>query len=117
MTVSVAPSSPDLQRVADVPLELRVELGRTSATIAELLEMAPGHIVMLDRLVDSGVDLFAAERILGHGDVVAIDEEFGVRVVELHDSASTAGDALDEPPTAAWRTPDGPPAADGPSAS
>ena len=73
----------DLSRISEVPVEIRVELGRKLISIGELLAAAPGHVIMLDRLVGAGVDVFAADRMLGEGEVVVIDEEFGVRFTEL----------------------------------
>jgi flagellar motor switch protein FliN/FliY len=76
--------------VLGVPVEVRVELGRKLISVGELLTAAPGHVVMFDRLVDSGVDVYAADRLLGGGHVVVIDEEFGVRVTELYDGTPSA---------------------------
>ena len=89
-TVSVPEN---LVRVRDVAIEISVELGRKTITVAGLLELAPGCVVMLDRLADGGVDLLAADRLLAQGEVVAIDEEFGVRLSELYHRVDRPADA------------------------
>lgn len=96
-------SSADLRRVLGVPVEIRVELGRKSITISELLDAAPGQILMLDRLAGEYVDVYAADKLLGQGEVVVVDEEFGVRVAELfHRGARQVDDTPAELPAASW---------------
>ena len=101
------PGDPDdLERVLDVPIEIRVEIGRKTATIAELLEAAPGHVVMLDRLAGDDIDIFAAEKLIGQGEVVVVDEEFGVRVTDLYDRKPGQGElaaaAAEAEPAVPW---------------
>jgi flagellar motor switch protein FliN/FliY len=79
----------DLQRLHDVPVELAVEIGRTSMTIGETLALAPGSIVSLNRLAGEPVDLLVNGRPIARGEVVVVDEEFGLRVTEIV-SVSTA---------------------------
>ena len=73
----------DLSPILDVPVEIRVELGRKLMSVGELLAVAPGQVIMLDRLADGGVDVRVCERLIGEGGVVVIDEEFGVRVTKV----------------------------------
>ena len=73
----------DLKRLHDVPVELAVEIGRTTMTIRETLELAPGAIVSLNRLAGEPVDLLVNGRPLARGEVVVIDEEFGLRITEV----------------------------------
>jgi flagellar motor switch protein FliN/FliY len=73
----------DLALVLDVPVELAVEIGRTRMTIREALALAPGSIVALDRMAGEPVDLLVNGRRIARGEVVAIDEEFGLRVTEV----------------------------------
>ncbi len=73
----------DLQRLHDVPVELAVEIGRTSMTIGETLALAPGSIVSLNRLAGEPVDLLVNGRPIARGEVVVVDEEFGLRVTEI----------------------------------
>ena len=79
----------DLQRLHDVPVELAVEIGRTSMTIGETLGLGPGSIVSLNRLAGEPVDLLVNGRPIARGEVVVVDEEFGLRVTEIV-SVSTA---------------------------
>jgi flagellar motor switch protein FliN/FliY len=73
----------DLSRVLDVPVELTVEMGRASMTIRETLAIGTGSIVTLNRLVGEPVDLFANGRLIARGEVIAVDEEYGLRVTEV----------------------------------
>ena len=79
----------DLQRLHDVPVELAVEIGRTRMTIRETLALGPGSIVSLNRLAGEPVDLLVNGRPIARGEVVVVDEEFGLRVTEIV-AASTA---------------------------
>ena len=78
-----APVTLDLAPVLDVPVELTVELGRTTMTIRETLEMCPGSIVALDRMTGEPVDLLVNGQTIAQGEVVAIDEEFGLRITHV----------------------------------
>jgi flagellar motor switch protein FliN/FliY len=73
----------DLEPVLDVPVELVVEIGRTSMTIRETLLLGSGSIVSLDKLAGEPVDLLVNGRRIARGEVVAVDEEFGLRVTEI----------------------------------
>jgi flagellar motor switch protein FliN/FliY len=73
----------DLALVLDVPVELAVEIGRTTMTIRETLAIAPGSMIALDRMAGEPVDLLVNGRRIARGEVVAIDEEFGLRVTEV----------------------------------
>jgi flagellar motor switch protein FliN/FliY len=72
-----------LQRLHDVPVELAVEIGRTRMTIGETLALVPGSIVSLNRLAGEPVDLLVNGRPIARGEVVVVDEEFGLRVTEI----------------------------------
>lgn len=77
-------SRPDeLGRVLDVPVELSVELGRARMTIGEALALAPGSVLTLDRLAGRPVDLLVNGRAIARGQVVVVDDAFGLRVSEL----------------------------------
>ena len=73
----------DLALVLDVPVELAVEIGRTNMTIREALALGPGSIVTLNRLAGEPVDLLVNGKPIARGEVVVIDEEFGLRVTEV----------------------------------
>ena len=82
-TNAAAVEEADLALVLDVPVELAVEIGRTRMTIREALALAPGSIVALDRMAGEPVDLLVNGKRIARGEVVAIDEEFGLRVTEV----------------------------------
>ena len=77
------PEAGGLDIVLDVPVELAVEIGRTSMTIRDTLDLGPGSIVVLERMTGEPVDLLVNGRRIARGEVVAIDEEFGLRVTEV----------------------------------
>lgn len=72
-----------LRPVLEVPVELVVELGRTTMTIGDTLKIGKGSIVVLDKEAGSPSDLKVNGRLIARGEVVAIDEEFGLRVTEV----------------------------------
>ena len=84
-----APAAPrpvtaeELARLHDVPVELAVEVGRTKMTIREALALGPGSIVTLNRLAGEPVDLLVNGKPIARGEVVVIDEEFGLRITEI----------------------------------
>jgi flagellar motor switch protein FliN/FliY len=73
----------DLERLNDVMVELTVEVGRTRMTLGQALSLGPGSVVTLDRLADKPVDLLVNGRPIARGEVVVIDEEFGLRITEV----------------------------------
>jgi len=73
----------DLDMVLDVPVELTVEIGRTTMTIRETLEIGPGAIITLNKMTGEPVDLLVNGRRIARGEVVAIDEEFGLRITQV----------------------------------
>ena len=90
----------ELERLYDVPVELAVEIGRTQMTIRETLALGPGSIVTLNRLACEPVDLLVNGKPIARGEVVVIDEEFGLRVTEVvaSESAVPADQAPAETP-------------------
>jgi flagellar motor switch protein FliN/FliY len=87
----------DLRRLHDVPVELAVEIGRTRMTIGQTLELRPGSVVSLNRLAGEPVDLLINGKPIARGEVVVIDEEFGLRVTDV---VSTGRSLEDEAETA-----------------
>ena len=77
------PGGAELERLYDVPVELAVEIGRTHMTIRETLALGPGSIVTLNRLAGEPVDLLVNGKPIARGEVVVLDEEFGLRVTEV----------------------------------
>jgi len=79
-------SGSSLDLILDVPLEVTVELGRTSKTIKEILDISPGTIVELDKMAGEPVDILVNGKLVAKGEVVVIDENFGVRITEILNS-------------------------------
>lgn len=67
----------------DVTLPISVQLGKTSMTIQELLEIGPGSVIELDKIVGSPVEILANNKTIAQGEVVVVDENFGVRITSL----------------------------------
>ncbi|ASS75640.1 flagellar motor switch phosphatase FliY [Tumebacillus algifaecis] len=73
----------NLDLLLDVPLSITVELGRTKKLIKDILELVPGSIVQLDKLAGDPVDIMVNNKLVAKGEVVVIDENFGVRVTDI----------------------------------
>ncbi|MCM1193470.1 MAG: flagellar motor switch protein FliN, partial [Acetatifactor muris] len=69
--------------IMDVPLEVTVELGRTTRSISEILNFAPGTIIELDRIAGEPIDVLVNGKFVARGEVVVIEESFSVRVTEI----------------------------------
>jgi flagellar motor switch protein FliN/FliY len=82
-TAGIGGERADLRRLHDVPVELAVEIGRTRMTIGQTLELRPGSVVSLNRLAGEPVDLLVNGKPIARGEVVVIDEEFGLRVTDV----------------------------------
>ena len=73
----------NLNLLLDIPLQVTVELGRTKRSVKEILELSPGSIIELDKLAGEPVDILVNNRLIAQGEVVVIDENFGVRVTDI----------------------------------
>lgn len=73
----------NLDMLMDIPLKVTVELGRTKQSIKEILELSAGSIIELDKLAGEPVDILVNEKLVAEGEVVVIDENFGVRVTDV----------------------------------
>jgi len=73
----------NIDMIMDVSLQVTVELGRTRKLIREILELAPGSVVELDKLAGEPVDILVNGKIVAKGEVVVIDENFGVRITGI----------------------------------
>ena len=72
-----------MELLLHVPLRLSVVLGSRTISIAEILKLGTGSVVELDRNVAHPVDLLVNDRLIARGEIVAIDEAFGLRITEL----------------------------------
>ena len=77
--------SKNLDLLMNVPLKVTAELGTAKMLVQDILKLGAGSIVELDRLAGGPVDLLVNDKLVARGEVVAIDENFGVRVTELID--------------------------------
>ena len=82
-TASSIAGQENIGLIRDVPLEVTVELGRTKKSIAEILDFAPGTIIELDKIAGEPIDVLVNGKYVAKGEVVVIEESFGVRVTEI----------------------------------
>lgn len=73
----------NLDMLLDIPLKVTVELGRTKRTVKEILELSSGSIIELDKLAGEPVDIHVNDKLIAKGEVVVIEENFGVRVTDI----------------------------------
>lgn len=73
----------NIDLLMDVTLRVTVELGRTRMQLARILELQHGSVVELDRLAGDPVDVFVNDRMVARGEVVVVDDKFGVRIIEM----------------------------------
>lgn len=93
---SVSPQSAatdgNLGLINDIPLQVTVELGRTHKSLQEVMNFGVGTIIMLDRLAGEAVDVIVNGKKIARGEVVVIDENYGVRISEIFSANSDTGD-------------------------
>jgi flagellar motor switch protein FliN/FliY len=75
--------NPQIDMLLDVNLDVSIELGRTKMSIKRILELSPGSIIELDRMAGEPVDLLVNDKVVAKGEVVVVDENFGIRIVSL----------------------------------
>jgi len=75
--------APNIDLLMDVELPVSIELGRTRMNVADILVLGPGSVVELDKLVGEPVDLLVNQKIVARGEVVVVDENFGLRITQL----------------------------------
>ena len=81
---TVSANSPEnINLIMDVPLEVTVELGRTKKSIADILDFAPGTIIELDKIAGEPIDVLVNGKFVAKGEVVVIEESFGIRITEI----------------------------------
>lgn len=86
-----------LRRLAQVRVELSVEIGRTSMSLGEALALGPGSVIALDRMADQPVDLLVNGKLVARGEVVVIDSEYGLRVTEVVGAEAQSAEAAAAP--------------------
>jgi len=73
----------NLDFLLDIPLDVTVELGRTSMIINKMLQLTQGSVVELDKAAGEPVEIFVNDKLLGKGEVIVVNERFGVRITEI----------------------------------
>jgi flagellar motor switch protein FliN/FliY len=73
----------DLNFILDIPLEISVELGRTRLLVNDLLQLGQGSVVELTRLSDEPMDIYVNGKLFARGEVVVVNEKFGVRLTDV----------------------------------
>ena len=80
---AVIQTKENIEIIKDVPLEVTVELGRTHKLIRDILEFSPGTVIELDKLAGEPVDVLVNGKFVAKGEVVVIDENFGIRITDI----------------------------------
>lgn len=83
MTRGMSEEPTNIQMLLDINLNVTIELGRTRLSIRKILELGPGSIIELDRLAGEPVDLLVNDKVVAKGEVVVVDEYFGIRIISL----------------------------------
>lgn len=79
----VGSDTPNLDFLLDIPLEVTVELGRTSMIINNLLQLTQGSVVELNKAAADTVDIYVNHKLLGKGEVIIVNDRLGVRITEI----------------------------------
>lgn len=88
-TEPVIPKTPgDLAQIFDVPVTLAAVLGRVRVPVGDLLRIAPGAVLELDRKVGEAIDILVNDRLVARGEVVLVDDRLGVTMTEIVRPAS-----------------------------
>jgi flagellar motor switch protein FliN/FliY len=73
----------NLDFLLDIPLEVTVELGRTKLLINKMLQLTQGSVVELDKAAGESVEIYVNKKLMGKGEVIVVNERFGVRITEI----------------------------------
>jgi flagellar motor switch protein FliN/FliY len=76
-------TSPELEVILDIPVTISMEVGRTSITIRNLLQLNQGSVIELDRLAGEPLDVLVNGTLIAHGEVVVVNEKFGIRMTDV----------------------------------
>ncbi len=76
-------SEKNIQLLLDVPLQITAELGRTTMSINDVLEIGPGSVIELNKLAGEPIDLLINGKLVAEGEVVVVEENFGVRITNI----------------------------------
>lgn len=76
-------SNTNVEVLMDVPLNVRVEIGKAKKTMSEIMRFAQGTIITLEKQAGAPVDVIANNQVIAHGDIIVVDDNFGVRITEI----------------------------------
>jgi len=77
------PAGPGMEFILDIPLEITVELGRTHMVINDLLKLGQGSVIQLAKMAGETLEIRANQRLIAKGEVVEVNEKYGVRLTEI----------------------------------
>ncbi|MGI1677443.1 MAG: flagellar motor switch protein FliN [Cellvibrionaceae bacterium] len=83
MQSSAGNGNPDLDVILDIPVNMSMEVGSTSITIRNLLQLNQGSVIELDRLAGEPLDVLVNGMLIAHGEVVVVNEKFGIRMTDV----------------------------------
>lgn len=75
---------PEIKRIKDITLEMKAIFGKTKVNVKELFEMNPGKVLELDKFPDEPVELYINNKFVGYGEIVVVDDMFGIRLLEIN---------------------------------
>jgi flagellar motor switch protein FliN len=90
----------DLSRLSDIPMELSVELGRAHMTVGETLDLRIGSVVTLERQAGEAAGLLVNGTAIARGEVIVVDEQYGLRITEILEGPKDAPNAAADEPSA-----------------
>jgi len=73
----------NIEVLLDVPVKLSVELGSCKTSMRDVLQLGPGSVVQLDKMADAPVDVFVNSRLFARGEVVVVEDRFGIKITEI----------------------------------
>ena len=81
--MSSTDNPPNLNVLLDVPIKLSVELGSCYMAMKDLLQLSVGSVVKLDKIADAPVDIYVNQKLVARGEVVVLEERFGIKITEI----------------------------------
>ncbi len=82
-TMETAEGRSNIDFLLDVPLGVSVELGRTKIVVRDMLQLGPGSVLELDKMIGEPLDLLVNDKLIARGEVVVFDENFGIRITDI----------------------------------
>ena len=81
----------EIGHLGDVPIDVDAELGRKAMTLRAILALGPGHVIRMDRSAGENIDILAGGALIGSGEIVVIEESFGVRITDFLETDAVGG--------------------------